>query len=280
MKVILGLIFCLNSLISISQIKIDTIEVGFYKPPMLIFDGDAKSTYGNEDIEVLEIGNKIVIKALKEGFEETNLYVEVGTVAHVFIVRYAHSPKQHLYNYQKSALISSAGTSSQNVVNVKTQMEVRKDSLQKDSIATMHDENCRLINSKGQAIFDRAESKYKIMFLTTNMYVKDSHFYIKLGIQNGSEIDYRIQFIRTEIRNASNRMKATSEQKVQLIPSYINNPATNVKANTFSTPILVFEEFVLDKNRKFHIEMWEQSGDRILQFDITYQDILKIKELR
>jgi conjugative transposon TraN protein len=253
--------------------------VGYFKPPMLVFDGIAKCTYGSEDIEVVEAGNQVVVKALKEGFEETNLYVKVGSKFFVFIVKYEDNPKKMLYNYQKSALTSNEGTSTRTVTDVKSEEQITKAKAKVDSISLLHQLNCQKINSKRQEIFDIAEAKSNMMFLVSNMYVKDNHFYIKMGIQNESEIDYKIQFIRFEIRNTQKRLKASSDQQIVIDPVYVHDQDSNVQGKSVSTPIFVFEEFILDKNRKIHVEIWEKEGDRILSFDISYKEILKLKEL-
>lgn len=244
-----------------------------------MFDDNVACTYGSNQIEVIEAGNQVIIKAIVERFEETNLYVKVGSEFFVFIVRYNSSPRQLLHNYQKAAVQSGGGTKSTTVIDVKTHNELKRDSIVKDSIANAHLENCRKIKSMPQDIFDRAETRYDMMFLVTNMYVKDNHIYIRLGIQNESDIDYNVQFVRFEVRNANKKVKAISEQKVELLPVYVESDPEVVKAKSFETPIYVLEEFTIDKNRKLHIEIWEKDGDRILQFSLSYRDILKIKQL-
>lgn len=279
--------------ISVAQ-GVDTIYVGFNKPVLLVFDKEAKAKFGSPDIEVEHAGNQIFVTVIKEFFEETNLFVKSNGRYHVFIVRYAENPDKLLYNYQekfrrierikqqkaKGIPSSSPQTTDRELIDYARIEEQIADSLKKDSIASVHDENCNKINSKPQEIFDRAISKHKMLFLLSNMYVNNGHFYLKMGIQNESDVDYHVNFVKFEIRNSGKRISNTSVQKIVKEPVYIYEKADTITAKSFRTPIYVFKEFVLDKNRMVHIEIWEKKGDRILEFNLTHKDILSIKELR
>lgn len=284
MRLPILLFFLSISSICLSQ-GVDTIHVGFNKPVLLVFDGKAQGNYVSEAVELEYIGNQVFIKVIDvQLFVETNIFIKENDNYHVFILKYQDNPKKLLYNYQAKFLKSKQLQAKREelgaeFIDYQKTEQLMADSLRRDSISKLHAKSCKKISTKPQEIADRAIAKHKMLFLISNMYVKDGFFYFRLGLQNESDVDYKLNFIKFEIRTASKRVTAASEQTLEIKPVHIYEKADVIEARTFNTPIYVFNEFTLDKNRILHLEVWETQGDRILEFNLTSSDILKIKEL-
>jgi hypothetical protein len=243
----------------------EVIHVGFSKPAMLVFNNNTKITYGSEQIEATSIENKVLVKALVENFEETNLFVEEGNQIHVFTIRYKANPEKSLYNYKSTI--------------EKKDTVIEKSLVKKTNDTIQYNLNSKKLKLKKQEVFDVAQDKYKMLFLLSNINVANNDIYMRLVLKNNSEIDYNISFVKFEIRNTKKKFKKTSVQNIELTPKYVFQLPNTVKGNATIFPIFTLDEFVLDKNRKLHIEVWEKSGDRILQIELDHKTILKTKQL-
>lgn len=274
MRYIFTIVLALISIINTLANDIDTIDIAFTKTVLLIFDEDTKVLPGSEQIQATTDANTVTIIALEEYFEETNLIVKEGNRYHSFILRYNDSPKQYIFPYTSGTQKSGSIVIDSSQI-LKENAEIQKETLLNENYHLLS----KLVFNKQQTISDIGDITGKVYFMLLNMYVKDDLIFFKVGINNKSKIDYKIQRVSFDIRNIDKRLKPSSNQKVQKSILYTFNELSNVKAKTSETMVFVLDKFTLDNERKLHIEMWEEGGDRICQFELSANQLLEIEQL-
>lgn len=252
---------------------IDTIYVSFTKPVMLVFENNVKITPGSEDIQAIANENTVVIVALKENFEETNIFVQSGNIYYAFILKYSVSQDKYLYNFTEGTNSASAS-----VVDVSKSKVYKKEGQKSEKEEQIEFLSSEVYNKKPN-IYDIGDIKGKIYFMLLNVCIKDEMMFLKVGINNKSKIDYDIASIKFEIRTVDKRFKKASDQKKGVKTIYKHKNIQRVKAREYETEIFAIEKVVLDSERVMHVEMWEKGGNRICQFEINAKQLLNVEQL-
>lgn len=291
MKKLLFILIVFTSLYSNSQIT-EVIEVGFTKSAYLIFDGkNVKYDCGSEDVIVRNSDNIIILQAAVEHFEETNLFIEASGEFMMFIIKYKETPSQYMYDFQRTKTVVennsnntmtsdiALGDESKSVIKKKNYND-GSDSIRK----FMKSSDLLLIESN--KIFNRGIKKYKIGLYLRDIVIDDGVYYIKFEYDNSSNIGYKLDFLQYKVSNVKRRLKGESQQNIYLNPLYEYKIPENFEGKNKGYFVLVFDKFVLTKNKKLTIEFWEDNGEdmnleggRKIDFDVFSKDILNVRVL-
>ena len=249
------------------------IYVSSSKTTFLIFD--SKIDYfdlGSSDVGLKRADNKdniIKIKAINEGFKETNLTVMTSNNQYYsFILNYSNSPDTLNY-FLKSDVKDQAKQAQANVVEPDLKTE-KVDSL--DSPINLTQFSNRLLVA--------GKRKNKMIFLLKGVYIKNNKLLFQTEISNKSNIDYDIDFLKFSIKN-KRRFKKSISQETEIRPTSILNDTNNiVKAgNQPVQKVFVFEKFTIPDKKELVIDLWERHGDRNLAIAIDGKSILDAKKI-
>ena len=249
------------------------IYVSSSKTTFLIFD--SKIDYfdlGSSDVGLKRADNKdniIKIKAINEGFKETNLTVMTSNNQYYsFILNYSNSPDTLNY-FLKSDVKDQAKQAQANVVEPDLKTE-KVDSL--DSPINLTQFSNRLLVA--------GKRKNKMIFLVKGVYIKNNKLLFQTEISNQSNIDYDIDFLKFSIKN-KRRFKKSISQETEIRPTSILNDTNNiVKAgNQPVQKVFVFEKFTIPDKKELVIDLWERHGDRNLAIAIDGKSILDAKRI-
>lgn len=267
---------CLNSF----AFKTDTIAVTFNKTTLLVFDSKIVfDDLGNPDeLSIAKDNNKIKLTAgFNKPFAETTLFVETETGYYSFILVWSKSPKKlfHTYNFKQSVYNKNevaADTVKTEVLKVDKRFGAKLDA--------NYFKNCSEIVDKSNSIKGIGVIDKRLAFLLGDICIENDDLYFKLIIRNNSNINYDIALLKFVVRHDKGVIKKKAEQETVLEPKYILNENTNtVLGKNRVVKVYVFPKFTFDSDKKLYIELWEQEGERIVDFPVTSQDILNVKPL-
>lgn len=110
-----------------------------------------------------------------------------------------------------------------------------------------------------------------------NIYSAGDYFFIDFVLHNNSKIAYDIDEMRVSLSDMK-ETKATNFQTVELMPSFVLNPATRFKKNF--RQVLVLRKLTYPNEKVLQIEVSEkQISGRVIRLTIDYNDILNADEL-
>jgi hypothetical protein len=120
----------------------------------------------------------------------------------------------------------------------------------------------------------------KIKASVGKVLVSGDSLFFKLRLENRSNINYDIDFIRFYVRDLK-KAKRTVTQERELYPiQVIGSAYTQVKSKTQQNYSYVLNKFPLTKDRGLFIEIYEQNGGRHLYLQVTQTDIIKAKTIQ
>lgn len=267
----LGIIFLVLVTSFTAKSETDTIEVSFNKTIHVFFDSKVKYfDVGSPDVLIDSATNMVKLKAAILNFPATNLTVLTENGYHHFILVYEENPEKHIFHVGKAISLSQKKEEGQ---------KGKKDD-QADKNDDFKTACLKAKDSKG-GINDLGVVGRKTKFLLRGIYVHDDNLYFVTEIQNASNIEYDIDFIRFVTRNNKilNSKKYAIQESV-LEPLYVLNTEINtVAANSSVVKVFVFKKFTIASDKKLFLELWEKGGERQLNFSVDDADILNAKKL-
>lgn len=276
-KTTLLILFSLYISLIKSQIT-DTITVGFTKSAYLMFaDSNIRYDVGSELVIVRHAGNKLILQAEEENFEETNMLVEIDSKVYLFLVRYNKNPEKYLYNFANATTpISPVATIT------KSSRQEAIDSLEISKNEALKDQCTRLVAKESQ-ILSRGIIKYKMGFYVRDIVIENNKIYMKFEINNKGNIPYKFDFSKYYVKGVKKKIKGESIQIVELNPLYEYNKPKVIEGKQTIEFVIVFDKFSLTENKKLVIEYWEDNGKdlnieggRKISFDIFSKDVINI----
>lgn len=276
----------------------DTIQVGFYKSVYLIFsDAPELIDAGSEHLSVRTNGNKVILQILDaDAWEQSSLFVENNGIAYYYIIDYNDNLTKFIYDYSgsvkssfKESLVSEktpevikdpVPSGSHLLPSYYTSKNDSLEKIRKDSLMML---NCIQILNSPDRIGNRGVVKYKFGYYLRDMVIINDQVYLKIEVNNRSNISFRRDLEMFKVINVKRRVKGTSEQIVQLTPIYEYNEKPVVSGKEQFYYIVVVDKFVLIKDKKLNIQLWEvngsdlnEEGGRKMVFDVFYSDIIKM----
>jgi len=280
--ILIFLFLCtLQQSIAAGFVKQDTIEVSFFKTVVLIFEKPVISDdVGSPDLLIESEGEKVKLAAAVQGMHETNLFIETGDGYYSFIIRYNANPKTltHFYpgikvTYPKSNVVASP----QVIQDTKTSMEAKQAAVEGEK-QNSYFKKCEMIAKRTNSFSDIGVFSARASVTLGDIYVSEDMLYFKIVMKNMSNIDYDVELIRFVVRHKKGVIKQAASQETIMEPVYVYNGDINeIKGKDGLIKIFVFKKFTIANEKKLVVELWEDGGDRILNFAISEDMILHTK---
>lgn len=258
MMVIMGLIiFILGHLTTYGQknrsneITLHRIEATYNKTTNVILPYAIVSVdRGSRDVlaqKAKGAENILQVKAAKEGFLETNLSVVTadGKLTS-FIVQYAKEPVQ-----LNVSLISS---------NRENTISLSPEALNEQEVRKYAD---YALHSR-QRISAIRDTRYDMSLELTGIYIHGDIMYLRMKIQNRSNISYDIEQLRFFVRDQK-KADRTASQEVEIIPVYIHNDIQKAEAKSQDIMVLAVPKFTIPDGKFVTVQMMERNGGRHLE---------------
>lgn len=249
-----------------SRTEVQSIDITYNKTTSVVFPAVIKSVdRGSRDIlaqKAKGVENILQLKAARHSFPQTNLTVITsdGTI-HEFTIGYVKEPMALVFNIgNDKADIPSGPALIFQTDMTETQME-----------------NCasQIVNSK-RSIRLVNESSNKIGLSLRGIYIKENVIFYHFRIQNQSNINYDVDFLRFYIRDKQ-KVKRTASQEVDINPLYVFGDADKIKGQTDQDVVYALEKFTIPDAKRLVIEMFEENGGRNLNLSIKNKTIVNAR---
>ena len=103
-----------------------------------------------------------------------------------------------------------------------------------------------------------------IVFRVTGLFIKNNTYYIKVKIQNYSNINYDIDFNKFYIQDEKT-LKQTTSQEYEIVPIFKSEKnKETILANSAIENVFAFDKFTLSQNKVLKIMLNEKGGGRHL----------------
>jgi conjugative transposon TraN protein len=234
-----------------------SIELAFNKTTSLVFPNAIRSVdLGSKSImadKAINIENVLNVKASLIGFNETNFSVITNDGRfYSFICNYNEYPKSLAYN-----LINYEYSFSQ-----PKKIDIKFNENNGDNMSDVA-ENTEVVRKKREYKITGIEAN-DIVFRVTGLFIKNNTYYIKVKIQNYSNINYDIDFNKFYIQDEKT-LKQTTSQEYELEPIFKSpkNKET-ILANSAVENVFAFDKFTLAQGKILKIMLNEKGGGRSL----------------
>jgi conjugative transposon TraN protein len=250
-----------------------SIELAFNKTTSLVFPNAIRSVdLGSKSImadKAINIENVLNVKASLIGFNETNFSVITNDGRfYSFICNYNEYPKSLAYN-----LINYEYSFSQ-----AKKIDIKFNENNGDNMSDVA-ENTELVRKKREYKIIGIEAN-DIVFRVTGLFIKNNTNYIKVKIQNYSNINYDIDFNKFYIQEEKT-LKQTANQEYELVPIFKSpkNKET-ILANSAIENVFAFDKFTLVESKVLKIMLNEKGGGRQLSFVLDGEVVGGVRGLR
>jgi len=269
MKIVIILITILLSNVAtraqiFEKIPSINITVSSNKTSNLIFPYTIKSVdFGSSDLLAQKangIDNILQVKATKENFEETNLSVITADGnLYSFLVNYSASPD--LLNIRLKDLGNNLDNKGAKILIPQNINE-----------AMMMSDCKKIINSEYNFLNKRDESNGSVLFLK-GIYVDKDILYLKLQVNNLSNINYDIDMLNFFIKDKTSS-KRTAVQELPQEPLLIYNNIGSIHGASNHTFIVALPKFTILDKKIFMIQLTEKNGGRNLKLKLKNRIIV------
>lgn len=243
-----------------------SLEIAWNKTTSVIFPEAIKNVdRGSRDIlaqKVKGVENILQLKAGKTDFPETNLTVITGEgKLYHFMVNYSNHPEELIIEIGKPETANKKP-----VIFNSTLTESQLSQYSSSIIASV---------KKGKMV---SQSKYKVSLALKGIYIQDDALFYHLQLENRSNIDYDINFLKFYIRDKK-RLKRTATQETEVNPLYIHGDDTAIKSNSELNLVYVLKKFTIPDARFLAIELYEKNGGRQLDLSVKNRMIMMAKPI-
>ena len=254
-----------NTILENQVVKPLSAEISNIKTTHLIFpEKIVDVSVGNSNLiaaeRIEDFDNIIRCKSLNSSFDiynELNIIAlgESGTI-YPFNVTFSENPKQ------VSLAVGGNGNKTQKAKFTET-------SVNATSVPTI----ANAIFKKGQKL-NIGIVQQKIYFLLNSISVIDDVIMFNLSIQNKSNIDYEIDFIRCYIINNKTAKKQAFQMDIkEPIYSYSNNSIIIHPKDKYDC-IQFHQRFTIPDKHSLYFEVFEKNGGRHLKFLVPNKELL------
>lgn len=262
------------------------VELPFNKTVSVIFPTTIRSVdLGSRDIiadKASEVENVLKVKATRNGFNETNFSV-ITTDGKFwsFVANYNEQPTVLALNLAANTLTGETVSKSASNVFINGS-DPKGGIIQFSGVNATQSEvvyNCTSILKKGRDVRHLGMEANRMEATLRGVYVKDNVIYYKMNIQNKSNINYDIDYIRFFIVDKT-VAKRTSLQEIEVLPFYIYNDAIKtIKGRMAVERVFAFQKFTIPDEKRILVMAGEVNGGRTLSFVINNEDIMNADKL-
>jgi protease II len=273
-------LFFLIPFAAFSQIT-DTIEVSFTKSSYILLSKAPKFDFGSEDVIIRQSDNKLIVQAAKEGFEETNLFVQVDESIMLFVIRFNKNPKKFIYNYTGAGTTSNVDQGNSGVITTDNSIANAKkqDADDKLALEAKLKPLCEKVLNNGVDYLNEGEINFGNLVWCSAIYTNEEFVFFKIRVDNSSNIAYEAAYSTYTIRDRKDLLKKKAIQDYETQPVFILNPFQTIGPKDKLVMVVAFKRFTIDKDKVITAEVWEKNGDRRMKIDISGRVILKSKLL-
>lgn len=265
---LIGISVALYTLEAVGQSLDDPkeLEITYNKTTSVVFPALIKSVdRGSRDIlaqKAKGVDNVLQLKAARHGFPQTNLTVITSDGGiHQFNVGYVKELSSLVVNIDVD---QDETTGTPNLI------------FQTDMTETeMENHASKIVNTKRSIRFV-SESKYKVGLSLRGIYIKDNVIFYHFRINNQSNINYDVDFLRFYIEDRQ-KVKRTASQEVDIKPIYVFGDADKIKGRTTEDVVYALEKFTIPDAKRLVIEMFEKNGGRNLNLSIKNKTIVNAR---
>ncbi|GAB2530939.1 conjugative transposon protein TraN [Spirosoma aerophilum] len=266
------------------------VDLAYNKTVSIIFPTAVRSVdLGSRSImadKAADVENVLKVKASQIGFNETNFSVmTTDGKFYSFVVNYNETPAVLALNLAGSGKTEPGSQGSQINLNDRIQsvngIDGQEGGIQFAGVkATQSDivyASDRILRNRSRG--KRGTEANKMEARLRGLYVKDNVLYYRLAIENESNLNYDIDYVRYFIVDGKTA-KLTSRQEIELRPIYVHNEAiTTVRGHQKIERVYAFQRFTIPGNKQLLIVIGEQNGGRELAFQVQNKDIMKARPL-
>lgn len=250
------------------------IQVSANKTTHIIFPYEIRyADLGSKDIAgeaVEKAGNVFRLKAVNQNvMMETNLTVVTSDGRlFSFIITYKDHPDAVTYDLSKVLLDGDVSKSAK--VSAGSQARLADNLNRQGEVAMNSRRKIRHVGYKTQGVN---------LYLKNILY-KDDVMYLVLGMQNGSKLDYDIDYLRTYVMQMKRVGESSATQDVPVDPIKVFDAAENViPRHDELTKVIAIERLTLEKDRRLVIQVGEESGGRQLTISIGPEELATARPL-
>lgn len=243
------------------------IELSHKQTSHLIFDkrvvdvGVGLDTIIAESAEGIE--NIIKCKSVSYGFDffnETSLTVltEDGTLF-PFLVSYMESP-----------LIVNYNISDENQVEaIFSDHSLKEPEMKKLA---------KKVLSAGTQLRNLGAMENKMVFGLRSIFVYEDVMMFLVDVQNNSQVDYEIDFIRSYVINKrTSKKQAFQTDEKTPVYTYTENNSEKISAKESYSVVFFFKRFTIPDKHNLFFELFEKNGGRHIKFTVPNKVLLKAK---
>lgn len=255
-----------RSLIKATEIPPYRIEVSSNKTSNIIFPFAIISVdRGSKDVlaqKAKGAENILQVKTAKESIAETNLSVVTadGKLTS-FIINYVKEPA---------------------VLNISLLNPYKSNSIFLSPEALNEAEVKRYAD---YALYARERStgmrdfKNSIGFELTGIFIHEDIMYMRIKLQNRSNISYDIDQIRFLIRDQKKSMR-TASQEVEIMPVYVHNQVQKINAEAIEIMVVAVPKFTIPDKKYLNIQLMERNGGRHMEIQLKNKKIVSAWPLK
>lgn len=289
----LVLLFLTVSPLMAQEVIEDTVYISKNRMSHLVF-GEAivHSDYGSGVVSsdngvpvVTEVNQKpmLLIKARKRFREPTNISIITASDRYYNIVcLYAEEPKRNYYffDFPKQETETESLTSVMSKDPDGEDQEVfsarAKDSILEREQQLFYTDTVRykgvakwLYADRGKRIRRIHASNGQVTLSLIGCYARKDKLYLKFSVFNGGTLPYHFGHWDFHYGNREgHHRQTTSEQSVRPIYTY-NERFQSVIPNSEQVKVFVFDQFAINEQKQFYVDVVERSGTRNLALDFS-----------
>ena len=267
------------------------LELPFNKTVSIIFPVAIKSVdLGSRQIiadKASDVENVLKVKAAQIGFNETNFSViTTDGKFYSFVAGYNEYPGVLALNLAANARqeFSSAGggryrtpTREYGIDSDGAETGPMMGTIQFSGIRASQSEivgNCEKVLGKGRTVRHLGVTANLMSASVRGFYVHGNVMYVKVRLQNKSNINYDLDYMRFFIVD-NTQAKKTTLQELEVLPIY-SHPESQLTIDGKSSieQVLAFPKFTIPDNKHIVVQINEAGGGRALEFVMNNEDIM------
>jgi conjugative transposon TraN protein len=118
------------------------------------------------------------------------------------------------------------------------------------------------------------DKDYGIRFQMSGLFIQNDVLYLRITIENQSNINYDIDQFRFFIRDQK-KANRTATQEIEITPVYVQNNADKVDGNSQHTMVFALPKFTIPDKKYLAIQLMEKNGGRHLELHVKNKTIVK-----
>lgn len=262
------LVVLLLTFLSLSAQESITVDIPYDKTVALIFPAPIdKHILSTEDIGMRIDGSNCYLQADLEAFAEASLFIQLENQAYYsFVLQYNNDTDILVKPLSMDDAIGIAdGQDKRPMISSGSRLFEPEISVQKASYKGSISELAKQVLTKNDIKTEGAISS-KIVLTMDAIYAEGNHLFLKISLENNSNIPYKLESVNFFITGRQKLLKKTAIVDEEQSPVFIlNERIKEVKAKSALSRVYVFRRFSLSRDFALQIDVIEQEGKRDLQ---------------